>query len=398
MDEDTDHPSPAPSEDDAEEPLPLVELDTLLNQPPSRRKRLVQLGLGLAALVVVFATFWGVIRPKAPLASAPHAQPTEAPPTLLITSNVNYGTITINGQKQRGAPPLEIKMRTPPPYQITLDAPPFQPFTCTFPGCSQSGTITANGQAVRTANLTFSPTSLPAAQQSQVSSLVSQAISVQQPMTVPAGAFIATQLAGDGEISSQQAEEPLQATALLVSTSPTVPFFGSCFGVICVDSSVGIGGASPSSAGSGHFWQVSSFLSLRWRFTTAAGAVVSEVTYPIIQQIPITLAYDAATGWRLAPQSAGQYMADQLANMACITGAGMLQVEQARYLSGLGWNVQTLRQQGTAGCEYQLFQNNTNYGQFVWRFGVLLAADATAHNTFPTLPIASPEDIAAVGG
>ncbi len=398
MDEDTDHPSTAPSEGDSEEPLPLVELDTLLNQPPSRRKRLIQLGLGLAALVVVFATFWGVIRPKAPLAAAPHAQPTEAPPTLLITSNVNYGTITINGQKLRGAPPLEVKMHTPPPYQITLDAPPFQPFTCTFPGCSASGSIIdANGVAVRTASLTLYPTALPANQQSQVSALVSQAISVQQPMTVPAGAFIASQLALDGEISSQQAAEPLQATALLVSTAPPVPYFGSCFGVICVDSSVGLE-TGPSGGGSGHFWQVGSFLALRWRFTTAAGEVVSEVTYPIIQHIPITLAYDTATGWRLAPQSAEQYMAGQLASMSCVTGAGMLQVEQARYLSGTGWDVQTLHQQGTAGCEYQLMQNNANQGQFVWRFGVLLAADATAHSTLPTLPIASPDDIAAVGG
>jgi hypothetical protein len=397
MAEDTEHPPASPSEDDPGEQLPLVELETILNQPPALGRRLVQIGLGLAALVVVFVTFWGVIRPKALPASGPHAQPTEAPPTLLITSNVNYGTITINGQKLRGAPPLEVKMHTPPPYQITLDAPPFQSFTCTFPGCGASGTIDANGQAVRTTSLVLYPTSLPAAQQSQVNALVSQAISVQQGMDVPAGASIAVQLAPDETISSQQATEPLQATALLVATAPPNQFGVSCAGVICVDS---LGGQtlSPSSASSGHLWQIGSFIALRWRFTTAAGAVVSEVTYPMIAEVPITLAYDAATGWQIAPQSSGQFLTNELAEAVRETGAEMLQVEQARYLSGEGWDVQTLHQQGTAGCEYQLVQNNVAQGQFVWRFGVLLAADAAAHNTLPTLPIASPEDIAAVGG
>jgi hypothetical protein len=398
MAEDTEHPSPSPSEDDPGEQLPLVELETILNQPPSQRKRLVQIGLGLAVLVVVFATFWGVIRPKAPPVAARHAVPTEPPPTLLITSNVNYGTITINGQKQRGAPPLEVKMHTQPPYQITLDAPPFQSFTCTFPGCAVDNIgLDPSNQAVRSASLTLSAASLPLDQRNQVNSLVSQAISVQQEVTVPAGASIAIDLAPDGTISSQQATEPLQATALLVPmTTPNQNGF-SCTGVICV-SSLGGQTFNPSSASSGHLWQIGSFAVLRWRFTTTDGAVVGEVTYPVSEEIPITLAYNAATGWQIAPQSSGQFLQNQLASAVCQTGAEMLQVQQARYLSGVGWNVSTLSQRGLVGCEYQLMYNNANQGVFVWRFGVLLAADPTAHNTLPTLPIASPKDIAAVGG
>jgi hypothetical protein len=37
-------------------------------------------------------------------------------------------------------------------------------------------------------------------------------------------------------------------------------------------------------------------------------------------------------------------------------------------------------------------------GHFIWRFGVLLAADASAHSTLPALPVALPADLAAVGG
>ena len=399
MAEDTEHSPTSPSEDDAGEQLPLVELETLLNQPPSRRRRLVEVGLGLAALIVVFVTFWGVIRPKAPPAPAVHAVPTEPPPTLLITSNVNYGTITINGQKQRGGPPLEVKMHTQPPYQITLDAPPFPPFTCTFPGgCAPDNIgLDQNNRAVLSTGLAFSAASLPSAQQSQVNALVSQAISVQQELDAPAGVSIATQLAPAGTINSQQATEPLHATALLVPlVSPNQNGF-SCTGVICFNS---FGGQtfSPSSAGSGHLWQITSFAALRWRFTTAAGAVVSEVTFPVSEQILLSLTYDAAAGWQIAPQSSGQFLTDQLAGAVNQTGAEMLLAEQARYLSGEGWQVQTLHQRGLAGCEYLLYQDDAEWGQFVWHFGVLLAADAKAHSTFPTLPIASPEDIAAVGG
>lgn len=400
MAEDMEPPLPSSSDDDPGEQLPLIELDTLANQPPSQRKRLVQIGLALAALVVVFVTFWGVVRPKAPPVSVPHILPTEPPPTLLITSNVNYGTITINGQKQRGTPPLEVMMRTQPPYQITLDAPPFQSFTCTFPGgCGISGISlnTNNTHPVQSANLAFSAASLSSGQQSRVNALISHAISVQQEIAVPAGASVVTQLAQDGTINSKQAMEPLQATALLVPTaSPNQNGF-SCTGVICVD---GFGGQtfSPSSASSGHLWQISSFAVLRWRFTTAAGAVVGEVTYPVTEEIPITLAYDAATGWQIAPQSSGQFLAEQLANAVSETGAEMLLAQQARYLSGEGWNVSILHQQGIAGCELSLEQNNVDQGHFVWRFGVLLAADALAHSTLPTLPIASPDDLAAVGG
>lgn len=213
---------------------------------------------------------------------------------------------------------------------------------------------------------------------------------------MPAGAAVVTQLAPDGPISSQQATEPLQATALLVPAAPSSNQFGvSCFGVICIDS-FGESGTNPFS--SSHLWQISSFVALRWRITTAAGAVVSEVTFPVSEQILLSLTYDAATGWQIAPQPSGQRLIDQLARIACGTGAEMLQVQQARYLSGEGWNVGILHQQGLAGCALSLEQNNVDQGHFIWRFGVLLAADALAHSTLPMLPIASPDDLAAVGG
>jgi hypothetical protein len=50
------------------------------------------------------------------------------------------------------------------------------------------------------------------------------------------------------------------------------------------------------------------------------------------------------------------------------------------------------------GCELGAAINGVDGGRYVWRFGVLLAADAQAHRILPALPLASPAEIAAVGG
>ena len=42
--------------------------------------------------------------------------------------------------------------------------------------------------------------------------------------------------------------------------------------------------------------------------------------------------------------------------------------------------------------------SNKKYGHYVWRWGVLLAADAQARALFPALPVAPQSEIAAVGG
>jgi hypothetical protein len=58
------HPAEPPTPDEQGEgaSLPLIDLETLLNRPPSQRKRLVQIGFMLAALLVVVVTFWDVAR------------------------------------------------------------------------------------------------------------------------------------------------------------------------------------------------------------------------------------------------------------------------------------------------------------------------------------------------
>jgi hypothetical protein len=58
----------------------------------------------------------------------------------------------------------------------------------------------------------------------------------------------------------------------------------------------------------------------------------------------------------------------------------------------------SLHDRGVEGCELGATINRVDGGSYVWRFGVLLAADAQAHSILPALPRASPAEIAAVGG
>src|SRR5579871_4229364 len=110
MSQQLDDLSGASSAEYGEGALPLIVLETLLSQPPSWRKRFTQLGLLLAALVVVLAAYWALSRASAPSVPVIALQPTSPPPTVNVVSNVNYGVLTINGQPQRAAPPLTFRV------------------------------------------------------------------------------------------------------------------------------------------------------------------------------------------------------------------------------------------------------------------------------------------------
>jgi hypothetical protein len=49
------------------------------------------------------------------------------------------------------------------------------------------------------------------------------------------------------------------------------------------------------------------------------------------------------------------------------------------------------------GCQLVGQHAQTDQATFLWRFGVLLAADPPAHRLLPALPLARPADTTAVG-
>ncbi|HEX8034756.1 MAG TPA: hypothetical protein VF510_12955, partial [Ktedonobacterales bacterium] len=51
---------------------------------------------------------------------------------------------------------------------------------------------------------------------------------------------------------------------------------------------------------------------------------------------------------------------------------------------------------GIEGCDIQILDSSGKFARFIWRFGVLLAADVAAHQLVPSLPVAPQAEIDAV--
>src|SRR6185312_12764957 len=78
-------------------------LDAVVHPHLSRRNRLLREGMLLALVLVVAAGLvWRVTEAGVRTSSAELKTPTLSPvvATALITSNVNFGVVTVNGQKQ----------------------------------------------------------------------------------------------------------------------------------------------------------------------------------------------------------------------------------------------------------------------------------------------------------
>jgi hypothetical protein len=416
--------------------LPLVALETLLNRPPSLRKRLLHSGLLLLALGVALIIFWGSIVPGKGvlLATVP-----PAPATLLISSNVSAGTVTINGRLQRGSLPLRVPLPTHLPASVVLAAPPFRPITCqlpptrrpapgTFAPClvSSGGTVTAPEVDLR---FYLIQSDLPLAQQGQIDTVLAQALSFQQETVVPPQDYFATNAAPSQMITSQRATTPLRASVFLVANTAAAP--GSCgkdtcqscgknpcaaarFGVAalpgiptdppepCVDFSCPncvegfcyqeVFGATSLS---GQHWEVEVLVRLGWHFQQPAGKVVSTVIYPEIETLRLVLYADRWGNWQLLSQgNQGWNPAQQLSSVVTLTGRSLVALQ----LAGTGWSFSIAHQGGITGCEFAVWQYRQAKGKFLWRFGVLLAADAGAQTLWPTLPVAPFDEMAAVGG
>ncbi len=390
---------------------PPIEPATTLNRSPAPRQHLKQLGWALLAGLIILAALWGIFFRKAPTSPRVSAQPTPAFPVLNITSNVGFGTVTVNGVQQSGPPPLHLTMQTLPPYTITINAPPFRTGYCVAGGtsdatpppdvggnCGQGYGYDPSGKNKQTTlfvAITFTLEDLPQDQQSAIAAMIPQLATVSQKTSVPAQSYIATSITPAGVISTQRASGTLQATAtfapsMLFNQPPII-----CKNFICSDP---FGGPTDATPGS-NSWAVGVPVALSWRFTDAAGKVVGQVSLPYADLITIFLAYDQAQGWHIVAAPPGtEGVADQVQPLDCSTGVTMLQLQTARLLSGEGWEAKPLTSKGVEGCLLDLQQNSLEEGHFLWRFGVIMAADDKAHTTLPSLPVAPQDEIAAVSG
>ena len=102
-------------------------------------------------------------------------------------------------------------------------------------------------------------------------------------------------------------------------------------------------------------------------------------------------------------------MSGALAQATCEVGVNLLSTVTSHPLSTVAqqpeYQVATVHNNGIGGCALQLTRtggtgvtgtDGANAGSFLWRFGVLLAADAEAHALLPYLPLAPPSELSAV--
>ncbi|HEY7349543.1 MAG TPA: hypothetical protein VH599_14600 [Ktedonobacterales bacterium] len=403
--------TPLPKQQQHTDDLPQIDLEPEGPRPPSRRKRLTQIGLVLGALVVVLVTFQSALAPSHPAPSAPTPLPTIPPPLAVISSNINFGAVTINGLRQRGTVPMFFRPHDTT-YTVIINASPFRPVSCTFtffrgapeptgPGCSINSdsfqTITANGITAAPSywvEIDFTARDLPADQRSQINALLAHSVIAEQTTTVPAGSYIATSLNGGGAITSRRAGAALKGTASLAASDNIWQIGFDCIGLICQ----AVADPRTLSAFTGMAWVIGVPAALRWRFTTSAGQMLGDVSFPVFETLPALLTYSPDNGWSFLyeldfnPPST----AASIGIVDCNTGAQVLQ-QQIQYMS-FGFAT-TSADQGIEGCQITLQDTGgTGRGSFIWRFGVLLAADSEAHHRLPQLPVAPPAEIAAVQG
>jgi hypothetical protein len=389
-----------------DENLEFIDLDTLVKPPPPWRKRLFQSALVLAALAATFLALWNVIWPAKPQPPAPLPTPVAPRPIAVIVSNINYGTVTIDGVRQKGALPL-LTMVHHNKITIKVDAPPFVPTGCSFSGISflepgfssigpcqlsvgNFGPVTLHGVTSTPAymiTIFLGVSALPPQVQDQARALVTQALSTHQDTVIPAGSYFATGINQSGTITSQRASTPLTASAI---SSTNLLASQACHD-FCpweLNPSLPLPSAGP-------VWAISAPATLHWRFTWPSGKVAGVVSLPDTVFVNLFLSYHAATGWQVLYPPGTVTIKEQLAASTCTQGRNILQSQ----VRGRARNLLVLidHNAGIEGCTLRLQVNSQDAGLFIWRFGVLLAADARARAWLPSAPAAPPAEIAAIG-
>jgi hypothetical protein len=386
-------------------------LDDVLGRRVPLRVRVVQ-AIGLLVLVAVLAGWLAHALQTSPGAaqsaiSAPSPTPVALGPVLVL-SNVSSGVVTLNGVRLTESPPLVTTFRRGV-NTLTMTAPPFHPLTChvQWPSRQSDGACdlppttglphTVGGRPVSpvlVVVLPFGPEDLPSAAQVQALARVSDILQQTPPQThVPVGQYIASGQEASGAILSRRTRPPLQARLLAAAT--TLAYFDEFF---CADPGCV---AAPGPPGSRLDWVVGAGVSIRWQFRSSAGEEVA-ISPPWSDELPVSLllTYNVQQGWtvdqRGTKEQAGFDLTTALAQSVCDGGATALIT--AAHLQPGDTSPLVLHDNRLEGCELGLqTAQGANAGHFVWRFGVLLAADAPAHALLPDLPLAPPSEHSAVG-
>jgi hypothetical protein len=260
---------------------------------------------------------------------------------------------------------------------------------------------------------------LPTDRGHSASALVTQTIAAVQLHTeVPAGQYYAMGFDTQGHVRARRATTALAAEVRFVTANPLSD--STCPETVLCPAPLDPRLSLPAGQ---RIWSVVAGVTLFWRFTAptgpaapsgpaaAAGTVIEPPGWSLVTGVQLLLADDATAegGWRvIAPSYPAtlqadnrlQPVADQLTAGLCPVGS-ILVGELAQGQEGAWLFISS--DQGMAGCAIQLRSGDptatsaTVQATFLWRFGVLLAVDGGAQTLAPWLPVAPPDEVAAVG-
>jgi hypothetical protein len=275
--------------------------------------------------------------------------------------------------------------------------------------------LTLNGVVVSNGYLFFerAGADLPADQRSAAVNALWLKLANLPALQIPTGDYYATGTTSTGHIVSARAAVPLNATLALAHDNSTQDGL-SCGSLGCAGQPIlPDQGEMGATAG---IWRTTESVAIGWRFTTQSGALVATAPFRGGAVTQVGLTYSATSGWAVAEGAPGPYTTDlqtQLMSESCQGGIAVLQAlveksslagQQLSYRQGAAGGALGAP---TDGCAISAESQGNNplapnggakqYGRYVWRWGVLLAADAQAHTLFPSLPIAPKSEIAAVG-
>jgi hypothetical protein len=395
---------------------PGIELEGALapRASPVRRLRRVV----LTALVCLVAG--GVLLRELVLARPEGSVPTSLAPgppgPAVLLSNVSFGTVTVNGQRLLGSPPLELPLQVGW-NRIMYDAPPFARQNCgiqwsgsgrVYSDCPTIGQglasdVVIDGLVVRPSALVVFKLSggdltppLYAAARTTVAADLAAVTSYTD--NVADGEWVAVGGHWPDDIASRQVTGFTRANAAfgLYDDRNTAPRLAHCGTALCA------GGLFYTTASTqvGPVWNVAPDAYYVWHFSDGAGFSGASLPYPVSPSVSVPLAYDAAHGWYLLDARIHNGYPLPLAVLldGTFCDAGSLALEALTPLS-LGPIATVISNGGPKGCAIALqSQKLQPLGRYVWRWGVLLSADGEARMTLPDLPVASANEIIAVGG